>query len=78
MHTGKRRRKTIRLRIPPRFHLPMDFRDCAPVPNPFASRVANFIMYHEMGYRWRPRLRVWFVPNRPAWKYNVKVVGGVP
>jgi hypothetical protein len=66
--------KTIMIRIPKRIPArPLDYRDCAPVGDPW-SRRNTFIILHEWGYRWRPRLKRWDVPKVPARKYKVKVI----
>jgi len=68
--------KTIRLRIPARIpSRPIDYRDCAPVGSPWSSR-ETFIILHEFGYRWHPRLNRWSVPRNPEPKFKVVVIKG--
>ena len=68
------KRKILKLRIPKRIPTrPLDYRDCAPVGNPW-SRRETFIILHVFGYVWHPRLKRWSIPKNPSPRVEVRVV----
>lgn len=66
--------KTLYIRVPrPIPCRPIDFRDCAPLGDPF-SRRKTFLILHAFGYRWMPRAERWHIPKRPSQRFRVKEI----